>query len=88
MTPAIVALIAYAIATLQLLLYRKQGARHRHVVSWAAWVLLVVLGGSAIEIVLHAHNIGFFEAMRAVLLSLFIFGARGNVARLLWSESK
>lgn len=87
MTPfALIALVAYAAAGLCLLLYRKQGARYRRGVSWLAWVLLVVLAGSAIEIAMHAHAIGFFEAMRAALLSLFIFGARGNVARLLRSN--
>lgn len=83
---ALVALLAYAVAALCLLLYRKDGARHRHHVSWIAWALLVTLGGSAIELLLHPKVVGMFEALQAVSISLFIVGARGNVARLLWSE--
>lgn len=83
---ALLALLAYAGAALCLLLYRKDGARHRHHVSWIAWALLVTLGGSAIELLLNPKAVGLFEAMQAVTLFLFIFGARGNVARLLWSE--
>lgn len=83
---ALVALLAYFAAAVCLLMYRKNGARHRQEVSWLAWVLLVMLGGSAIELALNARAVGFFDAGRAVLLSLFIFGVRGNVARLLRSE--
>jgi len=85
-TFAVIACLAYSITALQLLLYRKEGARHRRHVSWLAWGLLVVLAGSAVELAVDGHPIGFFEAARAVLLSLFVFGARGNVARLLRSE--
>lgn len=83
---AVIALLAYLAAIVRLLVYRKNGARHRRNVSLLAWLLLVMLGGSAIELTVHAADVGAFDAGRAVLLSLFIFGARGNVARLLRSE--
>lgn len=83
---ALIAFVAYAGATLCLLAYRRDGARHRHHVSWLAWALLVVLAGSAVNVLLQAHRLDFFEVARAVLLALFIFGSRGNVARLLRSE--
>lgn len=82
---ALIALIAYSLAALRILAWRRAGARHRQHVSWFAWLLLVVLGGSAIELALHAKAVGWFEAARAVLFAVFIFGARGNVARLLRS---
>ncbi|HDR9024815.1 TPA: phage holin family protein [Burkholderia vietnamiensis] len=82
---ALIALIAYSVAALRILAYRRDGARHRRHVSWFAWLLLVALGGSAIELALHANAVGYFEATRAVLFAVFIFGARGNVARLLRS---
>ena len=85
-TFALIAFLAYALTGVRLLLYRKEGARHRRHVSWLAWALLVILAGSSVELVVDGHPTGFFEAARAVLLSLFVFGARGNVARLLWSE--
>ena len=83
---ALIAFIAYAGSAARLLAYRKDGARHRHHVSWIAWALLVILAGSAIDVLLHAHPIDFFEAARAVAFAVFIFGTRGNVARLLRSE--
>jgi hypothetical protein len=83
---ALVAAAAHIAAMVRVLMYRKKGARHRHHVSWTAWALVVVSGGSAIELALHAKHIGLFEAGTAVLLALFVFGARGNVARLLWSD--
>ena len=83
---ALIALIAYTVAVLRIVAYRRDGARHRYHVSWLAWLMLVALGGSAIELALHAKAVGPFEAARAVLFSIVVIGARGNVARLLRSE--
>ncbi|SOE91865.1 Putative 3TM holin, Phage_holin_3 [Burkholderia sp. D7] len=82
----LIALIAYIATILRVLTYRKYGARHRHHVSWIAWALLAVIGGSSIELILHAKSIGLFEAGHAVLIAVFVFGARGNIARLLRSD--
>ncbi|CAN7192595.1 phage holin family protein [Trinickia sp. LjRoot230] len=82
---ALIALFAYSVASLRILAYRREGARHRHHISWFAWLLLAVLGGSAIELIVHAKTVGFFEAARAVTFTILVFGARGNVARLLRS---
>ncbi|WP_321939785.1 phage holin family protein [Paraburkholderia sp. J8-2] len=86
-TLATIALVVQLAAALLLLTYRRNGARHRHHVSWLAWLLVVVLGGSSIELALHAKQVGIFEAGKAVLLSLFVLCARGNVARLLRSDA-
>ena len=83
---ALIMLGCCAAACLRLLTYSKDGARHRSHVSWFAWALLAVLGCSAIDLVVTARDVGFLEAARTALLSLFVFLARGNVARLLWSE--
>lgn len=83
---ALIAFIAYASAALSLLAYRKDGSRHRRRVSWFAWALLVVLAGSAINVLLQAHHLDFFEVARAVILAMFIIARRGNVAGLLRSE--
>lgn len=82
-----IALVVQLAAVLQLLTYRRNGARHRRPVSWLAWLLVVILGGSSIELALHAKHVGIFEAGKAVLLALFIFCARGNVARFLRSDT-
>ena len=80
---ALIAIAAHVAAVLRVLTYRRLGARHRHHVSWIAWALVAVSGGSAVELSLHAKSVGFFQASAAVLLALFVFGVRGNVARLL-----
>ena len=83
---AAIALAAVTLAILALLMYQRDGARHRHHISWLAYVLLVVLGEYAIELLLQAKSVSYFEAGRAAVLALFIVRSRGNVARLLWSE--
>lgn len=80
------ALIAYCLSILRLLTYRRQGARHRSRISWLAWLFLVTLAGSVVELVLRHRVVDLFDAGRAMLLAIFVFGVRGNVARLLRSE--
>lgn len=76
---------AYSAIALRVFFYRRNGARHRAHVSWIAWAIVATAGASAIEVALHVKQAVFMEAARAVLLALFVWGARGNVARLLWS---
>lgn len=87
LTLATIALAAQFAAVLRLLTWRRNGARHRHHVSWIAWLLVVVIGGSSIELFLHMERVGVFESGKTVLLALFIFGVHGNVARFLWSKA-
>ena len=61
---ALIALAAYVAAIARVLTYRRQGARHRRHVSWIAWALVVVMGGSAIELALHAKSTGIFRRCR------------------------
>lgn len=83
---AMIAIIAYCAAIARLLLYRKGDARYRRNVSWIAWLFLVMLGGSAIDLLFHARLAGPFAAGQAVMIAIFVFGVRGNVARLLRSD--
>jgi hypothetical protein len=83
---ALISVGAHLVALMRLFAYRRDGARHRHHVSWLAWALVVVNGGSLIESALHPERAGLFEAATAVLLAVFVTGVRGNVARLLSSR--
>jgi hypothetical protein len=84
---ALIALIAYGFAALRILVYRhRDGAQHHRHVSWFAWMLLSALGGSAIELAMHEKDVGYFDVAHSLLFAVFIFSARGNVARLLRSE--
>ncbi len=82
----LIALAAYLATVVRLLTYRKQGARHRSPISLLAWVVLVTIGGSAIELMLNHRAVDIFDAGRAVLIAVFVFGVNGNIAGLLRSE--
>ena len=83
---ALISVAAYLVALVRLFTYRRNGARHRHHVSWLAWALVVVIGGSLIQSALHPYRADFFEAAIAVVLAAIVNRVRGNVARLLWNE--
>jgi len=83
---ALIALAAHLAVLMRVLMYRRNGARHRYHASWVVWALVAVSGDSAIELALHAKHVGPFEASTAVLLAVFVFASRGNVARLLRSK--
>jgi hypothetical membrane protein len=83
---ALFALIAYVLIFVRLLTYRRKGARHRHGIAWLAWLLIVIAGWSAMDFLLRAPDVSAIEAFRAVLICVFVFCARGNVACLLRSD--
>jgi hypothetical membrane protein len=84
---ALLAVTAYLLICLRLLTYQRNGARHRNGVAWVAWGLLVLAGWSAIDFLLRAPEVSAVEALRAVLICIFVFCVRGNVARLLRREA-
>lgn len=84
----LVSFAAYVAIALRVFVYRRNGARHRAHVSWIAWAIVAIAGASAIEAALHARHAVFLQAARSALLALFVFGARGNVAQLLWSDEQ
>lgn len=86
MSLTLIAHAAHLAALARVLAYRRVGARHRRSVSWVAWALVVVIGGSSIELASNAGQAGFFEAATAILLAVFVYRVRGNVARLLMSD--
>ncbi|TCW81005.1 hypothetical protein C5O80_22755 [Burkholderia sp. SRS-46] len=83
---ALVALAAHLVVIVRVLTYRKNGARHRSHVAWAAWLIVAISGGSAIELLIHPQPAGFYQATQALLLALIVHLARGNVARLMRSK--
>lgn len=79
---SLISVAAHLTALMRLFTYRRNGARHRRHVSWLAWALVVVIGGSLIQSALYPERAGFFEAATAVLMAVFVNRVRGNVARL------
>lgn len=82
----VVACTAYFATLARLLTYRRDGARYQRHVSWVAWVAVAITGCSAIKLALYVEPVTILEVASAVLLAVFVFGARGNVARLLRSK--
>ena len=80
---ALILVAAHFVTLMRLFAYRRNGSRHRHHVSWLAWALVVVIGGSLIQFSLYPERAGFFEAATAVLVAVFVNRVRGNVALLL-----
>ena len=70
----------------RLVLYRREGARYRPLVSLAAWVLIASTGSTALGILLghypashiHAGDLGI-----ALVLCVLSLTARGDVAAIL-----
>ncbi|URV25011.1 phage holin family protein [Burkholderia gladioli] len=83
---ALVAFAAHLAVIVRVLAYRRDGARHRFHVAWAAWAIVAVSGGAGIELLLHARATGFFQAALAVLLAILVHLARGDIAHLLRSK--
>jgi hypothetical protein len=81
--PAYVALLAYTLSSARILFYRRGDATHKRHISWLAWMLLAVCGGSAIDTALHMHAVTILDACRAWALLIIVASARGNVARML-----
>jgi len=62
-----------------------EGANHRPLAAWLAWVLIASTGGQALVIVLLGTRVHVcpFSLCLLVVLLIAVFRARGNVARLL-----
>lgn len=83
---AIVLLAANLITCLRLLLYRRDGARYRPLISAAAWLLIASTGTTTLAIVLGRYppaDIHLGDVGIAVVVCVLSLTARGNVAAIL-----
>jgi hypothetical protein len=78
------AIVANVIAAFYIVTYRRGDAAHKHHVAWSAWLLLVVLGGNALDMLVHPRHVGVFEVLLALFIELIVYNARGNVAKIVW----
>jgi hypothetical protein len=81
---ASLSILAYMVAAFYIVTFRRGEATHKHHVAWSAWFLLVALGGSALDMVLHPRQVGAFETLLALSMAGIVYRARGNVALILW----
>ena len=83
----VITLLSYSAACLRLLCYRRGLANYRMHVSWWAWLLILLTGICALEILLGHSQASPGRAGIAVIFCLLVFRARGNVANILRSYS-
>lgn len=83
---ALLLLIANAITCLRLVLYRRDGARYRPLVSAAAWLLIASTGSTALGVLLGMYPPGHIhlgDLGTSLVLCVLSVSARGNVAAIL-----
>ncbi|AOY00088.1 phage holin family protein [Jeongeupia sp. USM3] len=73
-----------AAACLRLITYRRDGARHRVLISMLAYVLIVATGTVALRTLLGLYHapVDPSEVVINAVLCFAVFGVRGNVAEL------
>lgn len=79
-------LVSAAICARLLTYHRPRHARHRRAASWCAWLLVASTGGQALHILIAgpASPVSVWQLGLLIVLAVFTYRARGNVARL-WS---
>ena len=83
---ALIVLFCNALTCAQLLLYRREGARYRPLVSGAAWLLIISTGANTIQMLIGAYppdDIHLGGAGIALVLCILTINADGNVAAII-----
>ncbi|MEI2416234.1 phage holin family protein [Orrella sp. JC864] len=78
----LIAVVANLATAGRLLAYQRAGARYRPLISCMAYVLIVCTGAEALSILLGASTASVWSSGVAVVLSVLVWRARGNVARI------
>lgn len=79
------AVLIYLATALRLLCFQPNGARHRHLLSAAATILVAALTCRAASIVLYADPVTVAELIIAIALWRATMASRGNLANFLRS---
>lgn len=83
----VIALIAYMICGLRIICFDSAGLRHRRGFSILATILIASFIGQSVHILFFKDPVTLWDAIFAVLLTVLICRAKGNVAKLIWSTS-
>lgn len=75
-------LVANLISVAVLMCYRRGSSRYKPLMSILAYLLLVSLGGQAIDVSLNAGGASAWDASVSVLIAVVVVRARGNVAAM------
>ncbi|HHQ6537940.1 TPA: phage holin family protein [Serratia fonticola] len=73
----------------QLMAYRRNGATHRPVITFFAWLLIVACASVTIRTLTgDYHQANWSETLINVALCIAVIRARGNVMRIVNPESR
>jgi len=80
----LVQLVACLVIVLRLLTFRRGVSRHRHVIAWIAWALIVACTATAVKLVCGIRPPpGPWEALLTLAIAIGLLIHRGNIAHLL-----
>ncbi|PPE61927.1 hypothetical protein F157LOC_00761 [Pectobacterium brasiliense] len=80
---ALVNVIICAVIVVLLMFYRKNGARHRPLISWLAYLLVLVYASVPFRYLFGYYDAGWLVVIANMFICAAILRARGNVARLI-----
>lgn len=75
-------LLANLVSVAVLMCYRRGDSRYKPWISILAYLLLVALGGQAIDVSINAGGASGWDAAVSVLVMIVVVRARGNVAAM------
>ncbi|MCU1787504.1 phage holin family protein [Pectobacterium polaris] len=80
---ALVNVIICAVIVVLLMFYRKNGARHRPLISWLAYLLILVYASVPFRYLFGYYDAGWLVVAVNLIICAAMLKARGNVARLI-----
>ena len=78
----LVNVIICAVIVVLLMFYRKNGARHRPLISWLAYLLVLVYASVPFRYLFGYYDASWLVVTVNLIICVAMLKARGNVARL------
>ncbi|WP_261877663.1 phage holin family protein [Pectobacterium carotovorum] len=79
----LVNVIICAVIVVLLMFYRKNGARHRPLISWLAYLLVLVYASVPFRYLFGYYDANWLVVIVNLIICVAMLRARGNVARLI-----
>ncbi|WON80834.1 phage holin family protein [Acinetobacter sp. UGAL515B_02] len=83
----LIAVIAYMLCGIRIVCFNRNDTDFHHGYSFLATLLIGSFMGQAVHILFFKDPVTLWDAIFAVLLTIIIYRSKGNVAKLIWSES-
>lgn len=83
----LIAVIAYMLCGVRIVCFNRNGTDFHRGYSFLASLLIASFMGQAVHILFFKDPVTLWDAIFAVLLTIIIYRSKGNVAKLIWSES-